>query len=293
MRIGTSAKAGVRAAFATAHKMPPRFLIPALLNNYDMTRPTRRPGNAGGRRDSARDYPGIRKDDPHRRDHKGRPFDESERRRLGAIIQEKEHANSKKKAELTELGKRLSKKDSKIQELEQLLAGKNKKISDLQKQTKDDAAVNEQHAQLLEFGTSTLRDQREKRATLEKENEALRQRISDLESKYDDLNDVLLQMEEAKGDELTGLALEAQARQSLDLVKGLQADVAEKDAELQQLKTVLAEKDKKVAAKEKREAELIETMKRQAKERGEFAREQQKLVERTLAENERLAKLAR
>ncbi|KXT11253.1 hypothetical protein AC579_7002 [Pseudocercospora musae] len=157
----------------------------------------------------------------------------------------------------------------------------------------------ETQSQLIDIGTSALRDQRMKVGRLEGEVRELRSKNSELETEVGSLQDIVDQLGEADGEELVGLALEAQARRTLNMVQGLQREVAEKDAregrrvgEVASLEMQVLEKGRRATAAEQKQLEqarFIEELKKErngartrAEEAENIAEEEGKLIKRLL-----------
>ncbi|KAF7195988.1 hypothetical protein HII31_02614 [Pseudocercospora fuligena] len=212
---------------------------------------------------------------------------------------------SKSAARGLEIGKRcnqihdlkaeIDKKDGVIRKLQE----RNGESGKLRDEKRDLEEFIETQNQLIEIGTSALRDQRMKVGRLEEENVGLKTRNEELETEIGNLQDIVAQMETAEGEELVGLALEAQAQRTLNMVQGLQREVAEKDSrearrvgEVASLEMQVLEKGRRATAAEQKQleqAKVIEELRKErdearmrAKEAEAIAEEEGKLIKRLM-----------
>ena len=97
---------------------------------------------------------------------------------------------------------------------------------------------------------------------------------------------------------MTGLALEAQAQQTLGLVQGLKADIAAKDEEIEGLQAQVFDCEQEIESRIKKTEEQgkalrdlekkVKVAEGRARETQAVAEEQDVLIKRILSENERL-----
>ncbi|EME80409.1 uncharacterized protein MYCFIDRAFT_78149 [Pseudocercospora fijiensis CIRAD86] len=218
-------------------------------------------------------------------------------------------SNAKEASKSAARGIEIGKRCNQIHDLKTEIEGKEKVMRKLQERNgesgklraekKDLEEFIETQNQLIEIGTSALRDQRMKVGRLEEENEGLKGRVEELETENGHFQDLVGQMGEAEGEELVGLALEAQAMRTLGMVKGLQREVEEKDARearrveeiVRYEQQILEERRKVTEAEQKKQeqAKLIEELREEveaarlkAKEAENIAEEEGRLIKRLL-----------
>lgn len=208
----------------------------------------------------------------------------------GQTIQRLESANSKLKNQVQKLQQINEEKGRSLAQVRAELRGK----AEATKEQEDLRARLELQEHLLDFGTSAIREKREEAEKYATKNFDLQQALAERDNRMNAMEDLISQMENATGDQMLGLALEAQAQSTLRLVQGLKSDVAERDVAIENLQTAIANRDAK-AQKQKEPAEILasteETLpgaNQPSTDAQEILEEQGQLIERLVAENRSL-----
>ena len=182
----------------------------------------------------------------------------------------------------------------------------------LERQYEDANDKLENQEDLLNAGRKCLTAKNEECERLGEENKQLRATVSERDSTISSVYDQVMRSAMASGDEMTQMALQAQAERTLSMVKGLQKDVAERDteikgyiaenkklmdanstlkplneeltAELGDLKT----KNRELAAKQDESIKAKVATEERATESKAVLEEQKHLIDRLMKENARL-----
>ena len=157
----------------------------------------------------------------------------------------------------------------------------------------------EEQNQLMSLGRKMLARKTEEAEGFEKEIIQLRAALDERDAMIGELQDQVLRMSMAPPDAMAAMAIEAQAQRTLGLVKGLQKDVADRDAEIANLKAqsnghqlgmaLSATQTKAVNAKLTAKSQALQAVEKQAAEAKSITEDQAKLVQRLMEENARLS----
>ena len=152
--------------------------------------------------------------------------------------------------------------------------------------------------QMLDLGRKVLANKTEQAERLDGENCQLRATVGDRDATISALNRQILRMSMASPHEMVQVAVEAQAQRTLDMVRGLQTDLAQRDVDIKNRRATNSEL---IAANEKFNGEVDELKRaaaatdkalrsalNQAAEAKAITEDQAKLIDRLMRENSRL-----
>lgn len=192
---------------------------------------------------------------------------------------------NRKARDLDEVAKELNKERIKLEDVRVAKAQRQKDLEELN--------------QIMDLGTKVLAERNDENERLQEEMQSLRSSLADRDSTITSLRESVLHMTMAAPDGFAAFALEAQARQVLAMVNGLQQDVAEKDAliaDRQQAEDELSQaigqyKDEATEAQKTIEdlRASLEASKVRASEAQGVLDSQSDLIKRLMQENARLS----
>lgn len=197
---------------------------------------------------------------------------------------------------------RLKKKANQIAGLEkQLVKAKgvqNGAADELRKRKRYFEEVTDDQEDLINVGRKILTEKTQEASRLTEENKQLRATISDRDGTISSLNNQVLRISMASGDEMATMAIESQAQRTLSMVRGLQKNIAERDIAIEdykakndalnaansQFKGENAELKNKNADSEK----ALKAVEKRAAESKAILEDQNKLIDRLMKDNARL-----
>jgi chromosome segregation ATPase len=195
-----------------------------------------------------------------------------------------------------ERGKHLAK-------LQKQLQAEKETVADLRAHKKDYDEQLEGLKQLMTVGTKVLNEKTQQADALSQEVHSLRSTIDERDNTITSLHEHISEMTMAPPDQWAAVAVEAQAHRTLSMVKGLQGDLSDRDANVANQEAVI---NSLTATNTKFEAQSGEMQKahnaleesakasrKKATEAQSVLDDQSKLIERLLKENERLAGVCR
>jgi chromosome segregation ATPase len=187
--------------------------------------------------------------------------------------------------------------------LEKQLKAEKEAVADLRAHKKDYDEQLEGLKQLMTVGTKVLNEKNQQTDALSQEVHSLRATIDERDNTITSLHERISEMTRAPPDQWAAVAVEAQAQRTLSMVKGLQGDLSNRDANIANQQSVI---NSLTATNTKFEAQIDEMQKahlvveeaakasrKKVAEAQSVLDDQSKLIERLLKENERLAGVRR